>query len=225
MMEPINTELPQNPITPVGEIARPSLSPLVMQPSLLMASSSGDCEALMILLSWGDSPVRPAAVAQQVVVDVADRDTCDVNDVPNGRLAVQPTSADAVEEGSNESLASQEVTDQPAGNATDGILTLQQASTTDAGSDQLGNDTDGRSDMQQTTSEAVQQGVDQPAVLPSESILGGATAQGDTALHFVAKSGTHRLLTHITHTVVSHSMNWSQQTSCFLWQDPRGITS
>ncbi|KAM0925302.1 hypothetical protein ACQ4PT_004276 [Festuca glaucescens] len=55
-----------------------------MDPSLLMAVSMGDCEALRTLLN----PVWPTPVAPQVVVDVPDGSTID-HSITNGSLDVQ----------------------------------------------------------------------------------------------------------------------------------------
>jgi hypothetical protein len=59
-----------------------------MDPSLLMAVSMGDCEALRTLLNWGDAPIWPKPVPPQVVVEVPDGSTID-HSITNGSLDVQ----------------------------------------------------------------------------------------------------------------------------------------
>jgi hypothetical protein len=72
----------------VDNASTPPLAPVAMDPSLLMAVSMGDCEALRTLLNWGDAPIWPKPVAPQVVVEVPDGSTIH-HSINNESLDVQ----------------------------------------------------------------------------------------------------------------------------------------
>lgn len=102
-MESVNTEQ-QNPAGEEGSAPPP---PTVMDPSLLMAATMGDCNALKNLLNWGDAPVWPKPVAPQVAIEVpVDGDTLDDLTITNGSLDVrQQAAAGVVEEGAGDQPA------------------------------------------------------------------------------------------------------------------------
>ncbi|KAI5020586.1 hypothetical protein ZWY2020_045474 [Hordeum vulgare] len=110
-MDSINTEQQ----TPAGKDASapPPQALVVMDPSLLMAASMGDCEVLKNLLNWGDAPVWPKAVAPQVVVEVPNGGTLNIS-TTNGSLDVlEQASTGAIEEGAG---------DQPAAPSAESLL-------------------------------------------------------------------------------------------------------
>jgi hypothetical protein len=73
-----------NPAT--EDASAPPLAAVAMDPSLLMAVSMGDCEALRTLLNWGVAPIWPKPVAPQVVVEVPDAIN---HSITNGSLGVR----------------------------------------------------------------------------------------------------------------------------------------
>uniref|UniRef100_A0ACD5Y397 Uncharacterized protein n=1 Tax=Avena sativa TaxID=4498 RepID=A0ACD5Y397_AVESA len=109
-MESINTE-PQKSAREDTSAPQP---PVVMDPSLLMAASMGDCEVLKSLLNWGDAPVWPKAVAPQVIVEVpVSRDALNDLSTISRSLDVQQQAAAGVVEGAG---------DQPAAPSAESLL-------------------------------------------------------------------------------------------------------